>query len=45
MGTPELLGDRRYVHRVSPPTPEAVVRVHTAPGENCKWTLARSVVV
>ena len=24
---------RRYVARVSPPTPEAVVRVHTAPGE------------
>jgi transposase len=24
---------RRYVHRVNPHTPEAVVRVHTAPGE------------
>ena len=24
---------RRYVHRVAPTTPEAVVRVHTAPGE------------
>ncbi len=24
---------RRYVHRVYPHTPEAVVRVHTAPGE------------
>jgi len=24
---------RRYVHRVNPHTPEAIVRVHTAPGE------------
>jgi transposase len=27
---------RRYVHRLRPPEPEAVVRVHTAPGEEAQ---------
>jgi len=30
---------RRYVHRVNPRTPEAIVRVHTAPGEELQVDL------
>ena len=34
---------RRFVHRLRPPTPEVMVRVHTPPARKCRSTLVRQV--